>query len=116
MGSAGLKMGTISSMTHIKMIFSFSQGNGKHFIGNTLCSSDISVTQLIHILNFFVINNVFYKPPEESNLDKGLENGFPSSYPAIRKLPPHGGKSDLVHHLTWKLFPQRQDTKQCSPS
>jgi len=34
-----LNMGTISGMTHIKMIFSFLPGIGKHFIGNSLCSS-----------------------------------------------------------------------------
>jgi len=60
--SEELNMGTISSMTHAKPIFSFSPGTGKHFIGNALCSPDDFVTQLIHILHFFTVNNVFYKP------------------------------------------------------
>jgi len=45
--------GTISGTTHIKTIFSFSSGTGKHFIGNALCSSDDSVTHLIHNFAMF---------------------------------------------------------------
>jgi len=33
-------MGSISDTTHIKVIFCFLPGVGKHFIGNTHCSSD----------------------------------------------------------------------------
>jgi len=44
--------GTISVTTHIRTIFNASPGIGKYFIGNALCSSDDSVTQLIHILQF----------------------------------------------------------------
>jgi len=40
MCSAGLSIVTISDTRHIKTIFSFSPGTGKHFIGNALCSSD----------------------------------------------------------------------------
>jgi hypothetical protein len=40
-------MGTINGMTHIKTIFSISPGIGEHFIGNVLCYSDDSETQLI---------------------------------------------------------------------
>jgi len=58
-------MGTISGTTHIKMIFSFSPSNGKHFIGNTHCSSDNSVKQHIHVLHFFMTKNVLYNFPEE---------------------------------------------------
>jgi hypothetical protein len=57
-------MGTISGTTHITTC-SLSPGTGKNFIGNALCSSDDSVTQLSHILHFFTINTVFYKPTEE---------------------------------------------------
>jgi hypothetical protein len=60
-----LNMGTISGMTHIKMTFSLSPGTDKHFIGNSLCSSENSVMQFIHILYIFTINNVFYKLLEE---------------------------------------------------
>lgn len=45
-------------MTHTKTVFSLS-------LGNALCSADDSVTQLIHILHFLMINSIFYKPPEE---------------------------------------------------
>jgi hypothetical protein len=66
---------TISGTTHIKTIFSFSPGTGKHFIGNALCHSDDSVTQLIHILHFFTIN-VFNKPAEKAD-ETNLENERP---------------------------------------
>jgi hypothetical protein len=66
-------MGTISGMTYIKIIFSFLSGTGKHFIGYTLSSSDDSVMQLIHILHFFTINNVFYKLLEEKS--RGVKSG-----------------------------------------
>jgi hypothetical protein len=46
--SLELSVVTIGGTTHIKTIFSFSPGIGKHFIGNALCSSDDSVTGLIH--------------------------------------------------------------------
>jgi len=58
-------MGTNSGTTHVQTIFSFSPGTGKHFTNNALCSSDDSVTQLIHTLRYFTINNSFYKPPGE---------------------------------------------------
>jgi hypothetical protein len=47
--SVALNMTTISGTTHIKMIFIISPGNGKHLDGKVLCSSDDSVTQLIHV-------------------------------------------------------------------
>jgi hypothetical protein len=63
----------ISGTTHIKTIFSFLSGTGKHFIGNALSSSKDSVTQLFHIMHFLMINNAFYNPqkkkPDESNLE-----------------------------------------------
>jgi hypothetical protein len=72
-------MGTISGTAHIKSIFSLWTGVGKHFIVNALCSSGDSVTQLIHILTFFTINNFLYtsqeKNPEQSNLEKGGGGG-----------------------------------------
>jgi hypothetical protein len=49
------------ALAHIRTIFSFWTGIGKHFIGNALCSSDDSV-MLIHVLYFFMINSVLYKP------------------------------------------------------
>jgi len=51
-----------SQYGHIKTIFSFCTGTGKHFIGNALCSSDDSVMKLIHILHFLATNIVFYQP------------------------------------------------------
>jgi hypothetical protein len=50
---------------NLKMIFSFSPGTGKYFIGNALFSSDDSVMHLLHILYLLTINNAIYKPPEE---------------------------------------------------
>jgi hypothetical protein len=85
-------MGTINGKTHIKTIFSFSQGTGKHFIGNALSSSDGSVKQLIHALHFFTIVS-FRKPkrkiPEESYLaNEGARKWVARSfYPMIRKSP-----------------------------
>jgi hypothetical protein len=67
MYSADLNMGTICGTTHNQMIFSFSPDTGMDFTGNALRSSDNSVTQLIHILHFFTINNVIYNPPEEKS-------------------------------------------------
>jgi hypothetical protein len=64
MCSTGLNMGIISSTTHTKT-FNFLPGTGEHFNGNSLYSSDESVTQLIHIWNFPTINNAFCKPAEE---------------------------------------------------
>jgi hypothetical protein len=63
-------MGTISGTTHVMIIFSFWPGIGKHFTGNIFYSSDHSVTQLIHIFYMFMTNNVFYKPPEEKNMEE----------------------------------------------
>jgi hypothetical protein len=71
MCSGDLNIGTTSDMTHIKIIFSFSPGNVKRFIGKTLCSSDDSVTQLIHILQFFTIKMLFISPlPRRKNLEE----------------------------------------------
>jgi len=40
MCSVDVSMVTISCTTHMKTIFSFSSGIGKHLIDNALCSSD----------------------------------------------------------------------------
>jgi len=45
-------MGTISGTTHLKTIFSFSPATDKHFNGSEPYSSEDSVKQLSHILNF----------------------------------------------------------------
>jgi len=74
MCSVDLNRGTISAMTHIKMIFSFSPDTTKHFIGNVLCSCDDSVTELINILYLFMINNIFLQTPRRKNLESNLEN------------------------------------------
>jgi hypothetical protein len=54
-----------------------------HFIGNKFCSPDNSAMQLIHILTFCALNNVFQKPPrrkdpEESNLENEGSEMSPS--------------------------------------
>jgi len=77
--------GTTSGTTHIKTIFSFSTGTGQNFI--SLCSSDYSCTQFIHILNFFTINNVFYNPEENvhrSQVRRRREPGNLSPFPVKR--------------------------------
>jgi energy-converting hydrogenase Eha subunit B len=55
------------------MIFSFLPGNGRHFIGNIVCSPDISVMKLIHILHFFTIDNVFKNPQKKKS--RGMKCG-----------------------------------------
>jgi hypothetical protein len=65
--SAHLSMGTISGTTHIKMIFKFLPGIGKHFITNEIWNSDNSVTQLIHILYFVVVKRKIPSPSRDSN-------------------------------------------------
>jgi hypothetical protein len=76
MCSVDLNMVTIGGMTHIKMIFSLLPGISKHFISNTLCSSDNSVMQLIYSFHFFTTHNVFNKPPEEKIKPKLLVLSF----------------------------------------
>jgi hypothetical protein len=51
-------MDTISGTTHIKTIFSFWTGDVRNFIGNALCISNDSVTQLIHTVYFSIIISV----------------------------------------------------------
>jgi hypothetical protein len=46
---------------------SFSPGIGKHFIGNTLCTSDDSVAEFIYVLHIVMISRVFYKCPEKKS-------------------------------------------------
>jgi hypothetical protein len=67
-------MGTIGGTTHIKTIFSFWTGTGKHFIGNALCSSDDSVMQLTHILKNFTVN-MFKKNKENIQTSRGVKSG-----------------------------------------
>jgi hypothetical protein len=121
-------MGTVRGKTHIKMILSFWTGTGKHFIGNVLCSSDDSVTQLIHILHVIAINIVFYIPPEEriqrnkTNLEnEGAREWDPFFLTNNQEVPcperyEHSGTSEVLHYHTLKLFPQGHDAKQCCPS
>jgi hypothetical protein len=59
-------------MINIKMIFGSSPGIGKHFVGKALCSSNESVTYLIHILQFFM-TSIFYKPQEKKY--RGIKSG-----------------------------------------
>jgi len=100
-------MGAIIDMTHVKTIFSLSLGTDRYLIGNTLCNSDDSVTQLIHILHFFTTNNIFYKPlrrhPEESNLENERSREwvpfFLSSYQETPERHEHDGSSEVVHAM-----------------
>jgi len=79
-----------SGTTHIKTIFSFWRGIGKHFTGNALCSYDDSVTEFVHILRFITIENLFYKPPHEEWGGHGMGPPF---YAKIRELPVHKATS-----------------------
>jgi len=54
-------------MTHIKTIFSLWTGTDKYFIGNAFCSSDGSVTQLIHDKQS-LLQTSRRRNPEESNV------------------------------------------------
>jgi hypothetical protein len=84
-------MRPISVTTHIKAMFSFSPGTGKHLIGNALCISDDLVTKPFHILHIFT--NVLEKSPEYKIQTgqiwrmKGPRNDPTSSQSAIRKFP-----------------------------
>jgi hypothetical protein len=80
---------SISGMTHIETIFSFSLGISKHFISNKLCSSDDSVTQLTHYSKQSFTNKSAEEKIKRSQIfrTRGPGNWFPSSYPMMRKLP-----------------------------
>jgi hypothetical protein len=107
------------------MIFTFLPDIGKNFIGNSFCITHYSVMQFIHILYIFIINSVFYKPLEEKS--RGVKCGdegarewvsfflFNAQETPCPKRHRHD-KSEVVHHLTGKLFLQIHDTKHCSPS
>jgi len=112
-----LNIGITSGTTHIKTIFSLSPGTDKNFIGNALCSSDDSITQLIHILYVFTINSAFYKPHNKKSRgvkseERGVQGvGLPPP-PLLSnnwetpctQTHEHDGRSRVVHHLTGKLF------------
>jgi len=59
-----LNIDIIMGTTHIKTIFIFSPGTGKHFFGNVSCSSEGSVTKLICILHLVRTIYITY-PPED---------------------------------------------------
>jgi hypothetical protein len=123
--SVDLNMDTISGTTHIKTIFSFWTGTGRHFRGNALCSFDDFVTHLIHIMHFSTINSLLHAPrrnnPEESSLEnKGAREWVPFFLFNDQETPcperhEHDGRSGVVHRLTGKFFSQGNGTKQCSP-
>jgi hypothetical protein len=52
-----LNTATFSGTTHIKTIFNFSPGTDEHFNGNTLCNSNDSPTQLIHIFHLLAMSS-----------------------------------------------------------
>jgi hypothetical protein len=72
--------------------------------------------QPIHTLHFSVIRNVFYNPPpqrktpEEANLgNEGARKWVPFFLASDQETPcperyEHNGISEVVHHLTGKLF------------
>jgi hypothetical protein len=118
-------MGTISGTTHMKAILSSLPGTGKHFVGNELCSSDDSVTQLIHILQFF---KIFCFTNPQKKISRGVKSGelearkyAPLSLSNDQKTScpeshKHDGRYRVVHRLTGKVCPYEHDAKQCSPS
>jgi hypothetical protein len=61
----------------------------------------MTVTQLIHILHFLIIDNFFYKPTEKKiqrsqlQITRGPGNGYPFSYQTIRKLPDEKGMNTM---------------------
>jgi hypothetical protein len=86
-------MGTISGTTHIRTVFSFSPGIGRHFTGNELCSSDDSFnTTLSHLVLIYDKQCLLLIPEAKIQSNqvwrmREPENGCPSSYPVIRKFP-----------------------------
>jgi hypothetical protein len=126
MCSVDFNMGTISGTTHIKTIFSFSPGTGRNLIGNALCNSDDSVTQLIHILHFLTIECVYYKP--QKKISSGVKSGERGDQGIGPPLPSQRWGNSLSREARiqrggggggeWgrKLFPRGHDVRQCSPS
>jgi len=82
--------------------------------------------QLIYILHIFTINYVLQtariKIPEVSYLkNEGASEWILFFLPSIKETHrprkrEHDGRSEVVHHLTVKLFPQVHDAMHCSPS
>jgi len=115
MCSVDPSMGTISGATHIKTTSSFSPETGKNFICNALCSSDEPVTYLIHIFQFFTLNNVFYKTPKEKvqrnqiRRTRGPGNGYP--------LLIHGyiTQSGVLHHSQKSVTSHRRFFREERP-
>jgi hypothetical protein len=103
-----------SGTTHIKTIFSFSPGTGMRLIGNAFCSSDDSVTQLIHILHFFTINIVFYNTlkSKSGELDgQGMVTPL-TIQPlgnSLSRRRERGVVSKMEYHPTGKLLPRGHD-------
>jgi hypothetical protein len=81
-----LSRGTISETTHIKIIFNFSLGIGKHFIGKALCSSDDCHATHSHFHPFhyeqcLIQTSRRKKNLEESNLEnEGAREYVPSPF------------------------------------
>jgi len=67
MCSVDPNMGNINGTSHIKTVFNFSPGTGKHFIVKSLFSSGDSVTQFITMLHILTMNLSFkYSQKEKS--------------------------------------------------
>jgi hypothetical protein len=65
-------LSTAPFVTHIEMIFRFCPCTVQHFTGSAVCSSDDSITQLIHILCYFTMNRL--TNPQKKNPESNLEN------------------------------------------
>jgi len=82
MYSVDLNIGTISGMTHMKMIFNFLTGTGKHFIGNALCSSDDCHATHSHFALFHNKQYLLQTPRRKKQEDSNLENEGARKWPS----------------------------------
>jgi hypothetical protein len=91
MCSVALNMGPTSGRTHIKTVFSFSPPavftpchmlqHHHHNHHDAICSSDVSVTQLVYTSHFFTINRVLHnyqnnKSREDKSRERGDQGGW----------------------------------------
>jgi hypothetical protein len=88
MCSVDINMGIISGTTHIKMIFNSLPATGKEFTVNALCSSNLENVEAKEWVPFFLFNDEKTSCPERHKYD---------------------GRSEVVHHVTKKLFPNGHD-------
>jgi len=77
-------------------------GIGKHFIGNTCCSSDDSVMQLIHILHLFTVKQCLLQTPRQAKSGEGGQECVPLYLSNYQETPypdrhEHNRRNEVFH-------------------